>query len=133
MSATVKDQTTDTFNLTIADVHTYYVLAGDIPLLVHNLIVVTPGGGAIPVPIGATGPTPTFNGKGFEFTGGSGGYGMSPQTSNVRIMDPTLPKGPSPGYPNGYVNYSNGSGQSINQFTGRKVSKGDPSWHQPCP
>jgi Pretoxin HINT domain len=34
--AWVQNRTTDTFNLTIDGVHTYYVLAGDSPVLVHN-------------------------------------------------------------------------------------------------
>jgi hypothetical protein len=132
----VEDKTTDTFNLTVEGVHTYYALAGDIPVLVHNLIVVTPGGTAIPIPTNATGPVPVINpgGKttGFAYTGGSGGYGMSPRTSNVRIMDPTLPKGPSPGYPNGYTNYQNASGQGVNPKTGQTIGKSDPAWHNPC-
>lgn len=27
----------DMYNLTVADLHTYYVLAGDTPVLVHNV------------------------------------------------------------------------------------------------
>jgi len=127
-----EDRTADTFNLTVEGVHTYYVLAGDTPVLVHNLIIVTPGGTAIPIPQGAVGPTLVRTGKGFEFTGGSGGYDLSTNASNVRIMDPTLPKGPSPGYPNGYANYQDTQGQSIDQYSGKTVGKSDPAWHQPC-
>jgi len=32
----IEDRTTGTYNLTVEGVHTYYVLAGDDPLLVHN-------------------------------------------------------------------------------------------------
>ena len=46
-------------------------------------------------------------------------------------MDPTPPKGPSPGYPNGYVNYSNAAGQSVNPYTGKTIGKADPWWHMP--
>jgi hypothetical protein len=33
-----EDRTTGTFNLTVDGVHTYYVLAGDAPVLVHNAV-----------------------------------------------------------------------------------------------
>lgn len=91
-------------------------------------------GPAIPIPEGAVGPTPVQNGNGFQYTGGSGGNGLSPNACNVRIMDPTLPKGPSPGYPNGYANYSNGAAptpQSIDPYTGKTIGKSDPWWHIP--
>lgn len=89
-------------------------------------------GPAIPVPEGATGPTPI--GTGVKYTGGSGGNGLDPRVSNLRIMDPTMPRGPSPGYPNGYANYSNGSvptPQSVNPYTGETVCRSDPWWHIP--
>ncbi|MFD3352992.1 polymorphic toxin-type HINT domain-containing protein [Streptomyces fradiae] len=35
-SVRVYDKEQDTYNLTVADVHTYYVLAGQTPVLVHN-------------------------------------------------------------------------------------------------
>ena len=63
-------------------------------------------GPAIPIPQGATGPLPVQSGKGLQYVGGSGGHGLDPAVSNVRIMEPTAPKGPSPGYPDGYVNYN---------------------------
>jgi RHS repeat-associated protein len=91
-------------------------------------------GPAIPIPEGASGPTPTPNGKGFMYNGGNGGNGLSPKVCNVRIMDPTAPQGPSPGYPNGYVNYGNGNSptpQSVNPYTGQTVGKGSPWWHIP--
>ena len=92
--------------------------------------VVTQRGEAITVPTGATGPYPT-EGAGFQYKGGSGGPGLDPQVSNVRIMDPTLPRGPSPGYPGGYVSYSNVGGQTVNPFTGQTVPPTDPMWHMP--
>ncbi len=91
-------------------------------------------GPSIPIPRGATGPQLLANGKGVGYTGGSGGNGLAPSVSNVRIMDPTLPKGPSPGYPNGYVNYSNGAAptpQSVNPVTGQTVGRYNPWWHIP--
>ena len=57
--------------------------------------VVKPNGETVIVPNGAVGPTPTRNGQGFQFTGGSGGHGLSPAASDVRIMDPK-PGGPYP-------------------------------------
>jgi hypothetical protein len=89
--------------------------------------VVTPKGDAIPIPKGATGPVDIVNsaGKttGFGYTGGSGG--ANGQVSNVRIMDPTPPRGNSPGYPNGYVKYENnlpsGKPQGVDPITGRTL------------
>ncbi len=88
----------------------------------------TPNGELIIVPEGATGPSAT-RGAGFEFTGGSGGHGLDPRVTDVRIMDPTPPRPPSPGYPNGYVSYSNSSGQTVNPFTGQTISPNNPFWH----
>ncbi len=100
-----------------------------------NRFVVSPGGDAIIVPRGASGPVPIINqgGRttGFGYTGGSGGLGLDPRVSNVRIMDATLPRGPSPGYPAGYVNYQNIGGQSVNPFTGQTIAPNNPLWHIP--
>ena len=69
--------------------------------------IVDAGGQAFPVPSGATGPTPVINpaGKqtGVAFTGGTGGE--NGQVSTMRMMDATPPRGKSPGYPNGYIEY----------------------------
>jgi hypothetical protein len=84
-------------------------------------------GPAIPVPQGATGPSPT-EGPGFQYTGGSGGNGLDPSVSNVRVMDPT------PQNPNGYVNYTNGASptpQTVNPYTGQTVPSSSPWWHIP--
>jgi RHS repeat-associated protein len=100
-----------------------------------STFVVSPGGDAIVVPEGASGPVPNINQggttTGFGYTGGSGGPGLDPRVSNVRIMDPTLPNGPSPGYPAGYVNYQNALGQSVNPFTGQTIAPNNPLWHIP--
>jgi hypothetical protein len=96
--------------------------------------IVSPGGETIIVPEGATGPRPVDNGKGFQFQGGSGGHGLDPRTSGVRIMDPTEPNQASPGYPNGYASYNNNSQpkkQTVNPYTGRTIAKNDPWWHLP--
>jgi RHS repeat-associated protein len=105
-----------------------------------SLIVVSPGGDAIPVPNGASGPVPVVNNAGnttgFGYTGGSGGNGLSDNTTGVRVMDPTPARGASPGYPNGYVSYGNSSGQTVNGQTGQTVPRRDPSAHvplKPCP
>lgn len=81
----------------------------------------------VPVPDGAVGPSPVDSGKGFQFTGGSGGHGLDPRTADVRIMDPVT--GGKYEYPNGYVSYSNDSGQAANPYTGRTIGKADPWWH----
>ena len=97
--------------------------------------LVSEGGDVIPVPSGASGPSPVVNpqGKttGFAFTGGKGGHGLDPKVTDVRVMDATPGKGSSPGYPNGYVTYQNKAGQGVNPQTGRTVSNSDPSRHQP--
>ncbi|NOH29412.1 RHS repeat-associated core domain-containing protein [Vibrio mediterranei] len=89
--------------------------------------VVSPGGTAFPVPKGATGPTPVVNpgGKttGSAFTGGKGG--TNGKVDTIRIMDPTPPRGKSPGYPNGYIKYENKSGQGVDPYTGRTLSNKD--------
>ncbi|WP_152990326.1 DNRLRE domain-containing protein [Sphaerimonospora mesophila] len=90
--------------------------------------VVRPNGEAIIVPKGATGPAPVDNGKGFRFTGGNGGHGLSNKTSGVRIMDPTTTPGGHQ-YPEGYVNYQNRSGQTVDPFTGKTIGKSHPLWH----
>lgn len=82
-------------------------------------------GDVIPVPNGATGPSLTNNSAGVQYNGGSGGNGLDFRVTNVRIMDPT------PRYPNGYVSYSNGSGQAVNPFTGQTIARTDPWWHIP--
>jgi RHS repeat-associated protein len=87
-----------------------------------------PNGEIVPVPKGATGPAPVRGGNGFQFTGGSGGYGLDPRVTNVRVMGPTPPGAQYP-YPRGYVSYSNAAGQAINPYTGRTISRSDPFWH----
>jgi hypothetical protein len=32
-------------------------------------------------------------------------------------------------YPNGYVSYENGLGQTVNPFTGQTIAPSDPFWH----
>jgi len=95
----------------------------------------TPGGDVIPIPEGASGPTPVVNGAGnttgFQYQGGSGGSGMDAKTTGVRVMDPTPARGASPGYPDGYTSYNNASGQTVNPQSGRTVPRSDPSAHMP--
>jgi RHS repeat-associated protein len=93
--------------------------------------VVTPGGTAIPVPKGATGPTPVINpqGKttGSAYTGGAGG--ANGKVDGVRIMNPVPARGNSPAYPNGYVVYQskpNAPGQkpqAVDPVSGKTVSR----------
>lgn len=92
--------------------------------------IVTPGGTTYPVPEGAIGPVDTDSpDSGFQFQGGSGGNGLSPNTSSFRFMAPTN-QGPY-AYPNGYGSYSNPLGQTVNPLTGRTISRSDPWWHIP--
>jgi hypothetical protein len=84
----------------------------------------------VPVPEGATGPTPVRSGNGFQFTGGSGAgsRGLAPGVSAVRVMDPV-----TSGkflYPNGYVSYWNEiTNQTLNPYTGDPIAQSDPFWH----
>ncbi|WP_260426827.1 filamentous hemagglutinin [Burkholderia sp. Bp9142] len=91
--------------------------------------IVSPNGVAYPVPSGATGPTLANNGKGIQFQGGSGGNGLSPNTTGFRFMDP-ITSGPYQ-YPYGYGSYNNASGQAVNPLTGKTIPKTDPMWHIP--
>jgi len=91
--------------------------------------VATANGEVVTIPRGATGPYPTDTGKGFQYVGGSGGPGLSPRVTDVRIMDPIVD--PPYIYPNGYVNYMNKIGQTISRFLGRTVAPSDPEWHIP--
>jgi RHS repeat-associated protein len=84
-------------------------------------------GEVIRVPEGASGPTPTDNGLGFQFRGGSGGDPLDSRVTGVRIMD--LVTSGKYLYPNGYVSYENGLGQTVNPFTGQTIAPSDPFWH----
>ena len=82
--------------------------------------LVAPGGTAFPVPEGAQGPEPVINPQGNQtgtaFIGGSGG--ANNQVDTIRAMDPTPPRGNSPGYPNGYIKYENSLGQGVDLTPG---------------
>ncbi|MFJ3924152.1 polymorphic toxin-type HINT domain-containing protein [Streptomyces sp. NPDC090022] len=104
-------------NLTIDDLHTYYVLAGQTPVLVHNS---TPCPTAINL-----GPRPAGVGDDWVGRGADNGKGIVWQkpgsTGNadmVRVMDATGR------YPNGYVRFHNKSGQPIG-LNGKPGSKAD--------
>jgi RHS repeat-associated protein len=85
--------------------------------------VVSSGGTAYPVPKGAQGPKPVINPQGKQtgtaFTGGKGG--ANKQVDTMRSMDPTPPRGKSPGYPEGYIKYENKGGQGVDPYTGRTI------------
>jgi hypothetical protein len=85
--------------------------------------IVTANGDVIPIPQGATGPQLAQSGKGFMFSGGSGGNGLHTSVSGVRVMDPTNQ------YPGGYVNYLNSSNQPINPYNGQTVPRTSEWWH----
>ena len=83
--------------------------------------LVSADGETLPLPKGATGPGSTDTGKGFSYTGGSGGNGLNSRVTGIRIMDPT------PRYPKGYVVYMNNMGQTVDPFKGKTtVSPSDP-------
>jgi RHS repeat-associated protein len=91
-------------------------------------------GEVFPIPRGAT-IGPAASGRGIVYRGGPGGPALNDRVTGLRIMDPTPPKGPSPGFPGGYANYGRETPgqpwQSVNPFTGRTISKNDPWWHWP--
>jgi len=92
--------------------------------------IVSEGGTAYPVPEGATGPFPAESGNGFQFTGGSGGNGLSPSTTDFRFMDPVTTGKYQ--YPGGYGSYGNAAGQTINPLTGQTIAPSNPWWHIPA-
>jgi RHS repeat-associated protein len=88
--------------------------------------IVDKSGQTFPVPKGAKGPTLVVNpnGKqtGVAFTGGNGGE--NGKVATIRIMDPTPPRGKSPGYPNGYIKYENAASpkpQGVNPQSGQTI------------
>ena len=91
--------------------------------------IASENGTVFPVPEGATGPGSVANDRGFSFTGGSGGNGLSPSTTGLRLMDPRT-TGPYP-YPNGYGVYMNFAGRTINPYTGLPIPRNDPWAHIP--
>ncbi len=92
--------------------------------------IVSKNGTVYPVPKGASGPIPAGSGKGFQFTGGSGGHGLSPKTTDVRIMDPVTSGKYQ--YPGGYGSYGNAAGQTVNPLSGQTIPKSDPWSHIPA-
>lgn len=85
--------------------------------------IVNSAGEAVAIPRGASGPLST-RASGIQFTGGSGGWGMSERVTGVRIMDATGKAGRR-------VNYMNEAGQTVDRFTGRTIANSDPRGHLP--
>ncbi len=105
------------YNLTVADIHTYYVLAGNTPVLVHNTgpCDVPALGPHRPAGVGDDWTARTAdNGKGtvWQAPGATGNASM------VRTMNPTAQ------YPNGYVRFHNRHGQPIG-LNGKPGSKAE--------
>lgn len=86
--------------------------------------VVTNKGTAVAIPDGATGPSAPERGTGMVYTGGTGGKGMDPRVSGVRIMDANNNQGRR-------VNYMNNGTQTVNPTSGRTISRTDPAGHVP--
>jgi RHS repeat-associated protein len=119
----IKTPTKLTTNVSIKPKELTIVVPESPPLNKPNFIVDN-SGQVFPVPKGAKGPTPVINpsGKqtGVAFTGGQGG--ANGKVATMRIMNPTLPKGKSPGYPNGYIKYENAASpkpQGVNPQSGQ--------------
>lgn len=85
-------------------------------------------GDVVIVPSGAIGPSSVRTGRGFQFTGGQGGFGLHQRVTGVRIMDPVI--GGKHPLPTGYVSYYSGR-QPVNPWTGRTISQTDPYRHWP--
>ena len=85
--------------------------------------IVSPSGTVFPVPKGAQGPTavvsPSGRQTGTAYTGGNGG--LNGRVDTIRVMDPTPPRGNSPGYPNGYVKYENDLRQGVDPYSGKTL------------
>ena len=123
-----------TYNFAVERDHTYFV--GSSGILVHNqtsttpTFVVDPSGQVFPVPPGSTGPTPVINPAGRQtgvaFTGGSGG--ANGQVTTMRLMDPVTSGKYQ--YPDGYIKYTNSTGQGVDPYSGKTGSKLDT--HFPC-
>lgn len=87
-------------------------------------VVRTPSGQKFVTPRNSVGPFPTVgrNGKpngGVSFIGGKGA------ASSMRIMPPRQPTRSAPGYPKGYVKYTNRNNQAVNPSNGKTLSKRD--------
>ncbi|MEU3954450.1 polymorphic toxin-type HINT domain-containing protein [Streptomyces achromogenes] len=128
------------YNLTVDGLHSYYVLAGDTPVLVHNsrcLIgnVVGPKGETLWLPKGRKAIATTDKGSGWVYEikkSEAVANGLHERVAYVRVMDPVT-KGPYQ-YPNGYVIYMNEGGQTMNPLTGQVgIPKSDPYNHIPIP
>ncbi|MFI6624367.1 polymorphic toxin-type HINT domain-containing protein [Streptomyces sp. NPDC050528] len=129
-----------TYNLTVEGLHSYYVLAGNIPVLVHNsrcLIadVIGPQGEKLWLPKGRKAVAVSDKGKGWVYEikkSEAVANGLDPKVAYVRVMDPVT-KGKYQ-HPNGYVIYMNADGQSMNPITGKVgISNADPYNHIPIP
>ncbi len=80
-------------------------------------------GAPVIVPKGAHGPLPTRS-PGMQFEGGSGGHGLDPRVTGLRIMDGN-------GYHPPRLVYENRARQKVNPHTGRTISNSDPWAHMP--
>ncbi|OBF70983.1 hypothetical protein A5750_20935 [Mycobacterium sp. 852002-51613_SCH5001154] len=90
--------------------------------------VAGPHGEQLPgVPAGESSTGPADSGKGWLFPIQPGQAGCDPRVTTIRVMEPT------PQYPNGYVVYMNGMGQTVNPFTGRTIPPSDDFAHIPLP
>ena len=84
-------------------------------------------GEVVRIPDGAIGPALVRTGRGFMFTGGSGGFPLDSHVAGVRVMDPVTTG--KHHYPNGYVSYFNKEGLTVSPFTGQPLARSDPLWH----
>jgi hypothetical protein len=118
------------WDLTVDTLHTFYVEAGDTPVLVHNDggVIIGPNGEILPgIPDGEVG-VPSATGKGTIYQIPEGTTGVDSRVTQMRVMDPTGR------YPDGYVVYMNKGGQTVNPVTGRTtVGKADPYGHVELP
>lgn len=97
------------------------------PPLGRPNFIVSSNGEIVAVPEGAVGPTMADSGNGMQFTGGSGGRGLDPRVTDIRVMDPVTTGKYT--YPDGYVSYSNAAGQTVSPVTGQTIGRSDPFWH----
>ena len=67
------------------------------------------------------GPGPTES-PGMQFVGGSGGNGLDPRVTGIRVMDANWNQGAR-------IVYMNQTGQTVNPFTGRTIGNANPLAH----
>ena len=97
------------YDLTVDDAHTFAVGTGR--WVVHNICVTTPSGQVVDIPNSYSQQSRTRRNNGTTYQNPNATHR---EGDMIRIMDP----GADPRYPNGYMIYTNSSGQPIDPLRG---------------